>query len=77
MITIKIHCVKKYKNSGNKIRSNQNQQFFYIISPTKEEFETLLHNTYGKRAKYKILSGSFNDSAALHSNMLRTLGLKQ
>lgn len=64
MIHIKIHCVKKFKNSGNKIRSGQNQKIFQVVSPTKEEFERLFYYCYGKRTKYKIISGSFKDSAA-------------
>lgn len=65
MIIIKLFGTKNYKNSGNRIRSNQNKRICYGWNePTKEEFEKWLQSQYGKRAKYKILSGSFNNSAA-------------
>mgnify|MGYP006910607256 CR=1 FL=1 len=63
---VKIHGVKRWKNSGNKIRSNQNKKLWYWEheKPTKEQFEKWLHYNYGKNTKYKILSGSFKHSAA-------------
>jgi len=60
MLIIKIHGLKRYKNSGNKIRSNQNKKLYYMWQvPTKEEFENDLLNNYGQLLNYTIIKGNF------------------
>lgn len=61
MLLIKLHGIKKYKNSGNIIRSNQNKKICYLwVIPTKEEFENEMINKYGYIIPYKIIRGKFN-----------------
>lgn len=58
---IKIFNVKKWKNSGNRIRSNQNAHVYYPDCEilTQIDFENWLHLKYGKHVKYKIITGTF------------------